>query len=204
MKNELTRRGALRSAAAGIAVLGATGGSVAAQDATPSAGADGLSRLELARLAGELRAALVPVVASLRAQTEDELTESAKTYVEQLQEQQNVTEDEAGTLQQIIDEAGSEDNDQTRVEKIQAIVNKLTEAEINLDSSLVAIGSLAAAMVSRKSDETPSTETDDADVWHRIKLGIVGALAGAAIGGAIAGEDGSVIGAVAGALAAAV
>src|SRR4051795_7588594 len=86
MKNELTRRGALRSAAAGIAVLGATGGSVAAQDATPSAGADGLSRLELARLAGELRAALVPVVASLRAQTEDELTESAKTYVEQLQE----------------------------------------------------------------------------------------------------------------------
>src|SRR5215218_537923 len=98
MKNELTRRGAIRSAAAGITALGVSTGAVAAQDATPPAAADQLSPIELARLAGELRTALVPVIASLREQTEEKLTESATMYVEQLKEQKNVTEDEASTL----------------------------------------------------------------------------------------------------------
>jgi hypothetical protein len=207
MKNELTRRGAIRSAAAGITALGVSTGAVAAQDATPPAAADQLSPIELARLAGELRTALVPVIASLREQTEEKLTESATMYVEQLKEQKNVTEDEASTLQQILDATSSEGDDQTRIEKIQAIVDSLTKEEDGRDTSLVALLSIAGAMIRRadsSSDETPTDANGDTDFRHNLRVGIVGALAGAAIGGSIAGDAGTVIGAIAGALAAAI
>jgi hypothetical protein len=207
MKDKLTRRIALTSAAAGgIAAFAINTGMAAAQDADPAD--EGLSRLELARLAGELRTALVPVIAEIRAQTAEELTQTAMEYLEQLKEQQAVTEDEAGALQRIVDAFSSEGDDQAKIEEIQEIADNSSAEGDDASPGALAIIVIAAAIARRdeqsSSDDTASPTADDTSFWDRAKVGIVGALAGAAIGGAVAGEDGAVIGAIAGGLAAAI
>lgn len=210
MTSALTRRTALAHAAAGgVAALALGSGSVAAQEATRSPIDEARARLELARRAGELRTSLVPVVVKVQTETDEELDQSVAEYLAQLKEQQNVTEEEASALQQILDAAGGEDDDQTKIEKIQAIADRLAEADVDVSPAAVAIAGVALAIARRDersaSDEgaTPAAE-DETDFWDRFKRGLVGALAGAAVGGAIAGEDGAVVGAIAGGLIAAI
>jgi len=209
LSNQLNRRVALRAAtASGIAVLATNSAKAAAQDATADASGDGLSRLELARLAGQLRTALVPVIEELRAQTAEELTQSAQDFVTQLKVQQNISEEEGNRLQQIVEAAGSEDDDLTKIERIQELIDGSTEEEDDDHSAAVALTAMIVAIVRRDDQsatgDVASPVAEEKDVWHRVKVGIVGALAGAAIGGAVAGDDGTVIGAIAGGLAAAI
>jgi hypothetical protein len=209
MTNGLTRRAALTSATVGgIAAIALSTARAAAQDATSEPTDEGLSRLELARLAAELRTALVPVIVTTRTQSDDELAQSATDYLEQLKEQQNVTEEEGSALQQIVDAASSEGDDQTKIEKIEEIADNLSEEGDGASPAAVAIAGIAAAIARRdersSSSDAATPAAEETDFWDRVKRGIVGALAGAAIGGVIAGEDGAVIGAIAGGLAGAI
>jgi hypothetical protein len=201
----LTRRTALTHVAAGgIAAIALSTTRVAAQETEP------LPPLELARRAGEMRSALVPVVVKIHAQSDQELDQSATESLDQLKEQQNVTEEEASSLQQILDEVSSEDDDQTKIEKIQAIADKFGEEGVDASPAALAIAVIALAIARRDERSasgetaTPSAEEEGADFWDRVKRGIVGAIAGAAVGGLVAGEDGAVVGAIAGGLIAAI
>src|SRR5262245_20623321 len=106
----LTRRTALTQAAVGgIAAIALSTTRVAAQETEP------LPALELARRAGDLYSALVPVVVRTHTQSDEELDQSATASLDQLKEQQDVTEEEASSLQQILDEVSSEDDDPTKI-----------------------------------------------------------------------------------------
>jgi len=200
----LTRRTALTHAAVGgIAAIALSTTRAAAQET------EALPPLELARRAGELRSALAPVVVKIQAQSDQELDQSATESLDQLKEQQNVTEEEASELQQILETVSGEDDDQTKIEKIQAIADKFGEEGVDASPAALAIAAIALA-IARRDERTASGETatpsaaeEDADFWDRVKRGLVGALAGAAIGGLIADEDGAVVGAIAGGLIAA-
>src|SRR5215204_1943521 len=123
--------------AGGIAAIGLTAASAAAQDATSEPTGEGLSGPERARLAAELFTALVPVIVTIRAQTAEELAQAAKDYLAQLKEQQNITEEEGTALQQIVDVASSESDGRTKLEQIQDIVADLSE-ERDDESSVAA------------------------------------------------------------------
>jgi len=198
--NSLTRRVALAQVAVGgVAAFALGASSVAAQDADEER-----SPLELARRAAELREALAPVIVLARTGTDEELAQAAQDYLAQLQEQGNVTAEEAADLQQIVDAATTEGEELTKIEKIQAIVDKVNDEGESASPAALAIAVIALAAARRDEQSsgetaTPVPEEDDSD--GSLLAGIVGALAGAAIGGLIAGDTGAVIGAVAGGLA---
>ena len=198
--SSLTRRVALAQVAVGgVAAFALGASSVAAQDADEER-----SPLELARRAAELREALAPVIVLARTGTDEELAQAAQDYLAQLQEQGNVTAEEAADLQQIVDAATTEGEELTRIEKIQAIVDKVNDEGESASPAALAIAVIALAAARRDEQAsgetaTPVPEEDDSD--GSLLAGIVGALAGAAIGGLIAGDTGAVIGAVAGGLA---
>ena len=198
--NSLTRRVALAQVAVGgVAAFALGASSVAAQDAD-----DERSPLELARRAAELREALAPVIVLARTGTDEELAQAAQDYLAQLIEQGNVTAEEAADLQQIVDAATTEGEELTKIEKIQAIVDKVNDEGESASPAALAIAVIALAAARRDEQSsgetaTPVPEEDDSD--GSLLAGIVGALAGAAIGGLIAGDTGAVIGAVAGGLA---
>jgi len=204
----LTRRTALAHAAVGgIAAVGLGIRGVSAQEATSVPNDDEPSALSLARLAKELPTALVPVIADIRAQSDDELAESARQYLEQLKEQKNVTEEEASTLEQILEVANSDADPRTKIDQLQEIADSLAQEEADMTRSVaVAIAEVvvAGALRNRRSDSTASPtaeEDEDTGLWDHVKWGLVGALAGAVIGDAIAGHTGAVLGAIAGGLA---
>src|SRR4051812_32520249 len=121
-KSSLTRRVALAQVAAGgVAAFALGTSSVAAQDADEER-----SPLELARRAAELRDALAPVIVLARTGTDEELAQAAKDYLAQLVDQGNVTAEEAADLQQIVDAATTEE-ELTKIEKIQAIVDRFND-----------------------------------------------------------------------------
>jgi hypothetical protein len=198
--SSLTRRVALAQVAVGgVAAFALGASSVAAQDADEER-----SPLELARRAAELREALAPVIVLARTGTDEELAQAAQDYLAQLQEQGNVTAEEAADLQQIVDAATTEGEELTKIEKIQAIVDKVNDEGESASPAALAIAVIALAAARRDEQSsgetaTPVPEEDDSD--GSLLAGIVGALAGAAIGGLIAGDTGAVIGAVAGGLA---
>ena len=198
--NSLTRRVALAQVAVGgVAAFALGASSVAAQDADEER-----SPLELARRAAELREALAPVIVLARTGTDEELAQAAQDYLAQLQEQGNVTAEEAADLQQIVDAATTEGEELTKIEKIQAIVDKVNDEGESASPAALAIAVIALAAARRDEQSsgetaTPVPEEDDSD--GSLLAGVVGALAGAAIGGLIAGDTGAVIGAVAGGLA---
>src|SRR5829696_1163734 len=198
--NSLTRRVALAQVAVGgVAAFALGASSVVAQDADEER-----SPLELARRAAELREALAPVIVLARTGTDEELAQAAQDYLAQLQEQGNVTAEEAADLQQIVDAATTEGEELTKIEKIQAIVDKVNDEGESASPAALAIAVIALAAARRDEQSsgetaTPVPEEDDSD--GSLLAGVVGALAGAAIGGLIAGDTGAVIGAVAGGLA---
>jgi hypothetical protein len=208
--SSLTRRTALTHAAAGsIAAIVLSNARVSAQESTPGQGVEALTALQLARRAGDVRSGLAPVIVAIRTESSEELADSAKEYLDQLKEQQDVTDEEATSLQEILDAAGGDEDDQTKIDKIQATVDKIKGEGEDASPSALAIAAIALAIVRREersaSGEPATPEGDeDADFWERVKRGIVGAIAGAAVGGAIAEENGTVIGAIAGGLAAAI
>ena len=198
--NGLTRRVALAQVAVGgVAAFALGTSSVAAQDTDEER-----SPLELARRAAELRDALAPVIVLARTGTDEELAQAAQDYLAQLIEQGNVTAEEAADLQQIVDAATTEGDELTKIEKIQAIVDRVNDEGESASPAALAIAVIALAAARRDEQSsgetaTPVPEEDDSD--RSLLAGIVGALAGAAIGGLIAGDTGAVIGAVAGGLA---
>jgi len=147
----LTRRTALTHAAVGgIAAVGLGIRGVAAQDATSVPNDDEPSALSLAQLARELPTALVPVIADIRAQSEDELAESARQYLEQLKEQRNVTEEEASALEQILEVAKSDADARTKIDQLQEIADSFAEEEADTTHSVaVAIGEVVLAIALR-------------------------------------------------------
>ncbi|MFL5759644.1 MAG: YMGG-like glycine zipper-containing protein [Thermomicrobiales bacterium] len=204
----LTRRTALTQVAAGgIAAIGLGIGSAAAQDATSEPGDERRGARRLSRVAGELRSELVPAIVAVHTQSDEELVASVKDYLDQLKEDRSITEEEASSLQQIVDIARSDADARTKIDQIKEISDKMAEEEDKASPIAVAIAGIAVAIVRRAepstSDETatPGAEAEDAGFWDRVKEGLVGALAGAVIGKAVAGEEGAVIGAIAGGLA---
>jgi hypothetical protein len=199
---DLSRRSALvRLAAGGVAIAAHRPVVAAAQEGTAVAPGDARAAYQIALVAGDLRSALAPVVVAVRTQSDDELNQEASSRLSELKDQQNITEEEAGALQQIVDAAGQEDTT-TAAEKIQEIADQLTAEEETASPAAVAIAAVARALIRRDGDDsaTPEAGSDDSDFWDSVKRGIVGAIAGAAVGGLIAGEDGAVIGAIAGGL----
>jgi hypothetical protein len=202
----LTRRAAVTQVAAGgIAAFGLGIRGVAAQDATKVA-SDEMGPLEQARLAKQLLAALLPVLAHIRSQSDEELDRSAKSFLEQLKEQRNVTEGEASTLQQIVDAANTEPDATTTIEKVQQIADKLSQEGEGVSPAALAIAVIAVAIARRHERATPeATATPEAGAGDKefrqdLKKGLVATLAGAAIGGLIGGDEGAVIGSIAGGL----
>lgn len=201
INRELSRRSAVvRVAAAGIAVIGHRPAIAAAQEGTAVSLEERLSTYQVALIAGDLRSALAPVVVAVRTQTDDELNQTATDHIGQLKDQQNITEEEAGTLQQLVD-ATNEADEPTATEKIQEIADNLSNESEDQGASpaVVAIAAVARALIQRDSDESATPE-GDTEGRESLKKGVVGAIVGAAVGGVIAGEDGAVIGAVAGGL----
>jgi hypothetical protein len=203
----LTRRAAVTQVAAGgIAAIGLGVRGVAAQDATKVATEEGGSPLDKVRLATKLLTALVPVLTDINSQSDAELDQSAKTYIEQLQKQRNVTQDEASALQQIVDAANTEPDAPTTIEKIQGIADKLSQEGEGVSPAALAIAVIAVAVARRDERSTsaetatPATGEQGTEFRNRLKRGLIGTLAGAAVGGSVGGDDGAVIGAIAGGL----
>ncbi len=197
---ELSRRSALVTVAAGgIAIVGHRPIVAAAQEGTAVAPGQARAAYQIALVAGDLRSALAPVVVAVRTQPEEELEQTATSRLSELKDQQNITEEEAGALQQIVDATGEEDTT-TAVEKIQEIADSISAEEETASPAALAIAAVARALIRRDPDDSATPESEDSDFRDSLKRGIVGAIAGAAVGGLIAGEDGAVVGAVAGGL----